>query len=218
VPTQPAALNGHCTDNPVGGGYDLAGNAVNPNNYNADYTLPFNGAQKMSNDNKVAIPNDTVVTNAGTTTVCYTSFNLSAAHSVTFPPNTVVFVNGDFTTGGGETITGTNVQFIISGNLYIQNGPTINLDAPIVSGEPGVLFYVLGNTLSIQGGANSVFSGIIYAPTANANIANGTGTTANMDIVANTLTMAGGAALTSYATPILGGGSGGTGGPAKLVQ
>jgi hypothetical protein len=58
--------------------------------------------------------------------------------------------------------------------------------------------------VTIEGGSNSNFSGLIYAPNAAVTLDNGTGTTTNMDFVAQSLTMAGGAALNSYASTNLG--------------
>jgi hypothetical protein len=62
----------------------------------------------------------------------------------------------------------------------------------------------MGNNVTIQGGSISAFSGLVYAPNAAVTLNNGTGTTLNMDFVAQTLTMAGGATLTSYSTANLG--------------
>jgi hypothetical protein len=210
APAMPAGLAGNCTSNPIQG-YDLAANSLNSNNYNGNYSLPFNGAQKMVNGSPVAIPNDTVVSNSA----CYTNFNLSNAAQVVFAPGTY-YINGDFTTGGGEKISGTGITFVVSGTINIANGVTINLSAPTINGVPGTLFYGTGsNPVTIQGGSNSSFSGVIDVPNSNLTLNNGTGTTTNMDIVANTLTMAGGAALNSYATPAMSG----TGtGIAKLSQ
>jgi len=120
---------------------------LNSNNYNGNYTLPFSGAQKMVNGSPVAITNDTVVSNS----VCYTSFNLSNAAQVVFSPGTY-YINGDFTTGGGEKISGTGVTFVVSGTINIANGVTINLAAPTSNNVPGVLFYDTStNPVTIQG-------------------------------------------------------------------
>jgi hypothetical protein len=96
------------------------------------------------------------------------------------------------------------VTFYVGGNVNIANGVTSTLSAPTVSGVPQTLFYAMGSTVTIQGGSTSSFSGLIDAPNAAVTLNNGTGTTANMDIVAQSLTMAGGATLTSYATSNLG--------------
>jgi hypothetical protein len=92
----------------------------------------------------------------------------------------------------------------VGGNINIANGVTATLSAPTVSGVPQTLFYAMGSTVTIQGGSTSSFSGLIDAPNAAVTLNNGTGTTENMDIVAQSLTMAGGATLTSYATTNLG--------------
>jgi Flp pilus assembly protein TadG len=191
-----------CYNNPINGW-------VLPN-WTANYTLPMQGVTETNGhvENEVA-------TNGA---ICYNSLNLANAASVTFSPGYTYYILGDFTTGGGAPVTGNNVTFVISGTVNIANGVTVNLTAPTTNGVPGVLFYIKGSsTVTIQGGSNSNFSGIISAPNANMVLNNGTGTTTNMDIVAKTLTMAGGAALNSYATPALGGSSGGSG-VAKLVQ
>jgi hypothetical protein len=101
-------------------------------------------------------------------------------------------------------VTSTGAEFYIGGTVDIANGVTANMSAPTVNGSPGALFYVAGNTVTIEGGSNSNFSGLIYAPNAAVTLDNGTGTTTNMDFVAQSLTMAGGAALNSYASTNLG--------------
>jgi hypothetical protein len=200
VPTLPTGIT--CYSNPING-WVLPG-------YTADYVLPMQGV----NETNGHVENEVSTSGA----MCYTSLNLSNAHSVTFSPGYTYFIQGDFTTGGGAPVTGIGVTFVISGTINIANGVTVNLSAPTVNGVAGTLFYVNGNTpVTIQGGSNSNFSGVISAPNSALTLNNGTGTTTNMDIVAKTLTMAGGAALSSYATPALGGGAGGAG-IAKLTQ
>jgi hypothetical protein len=156
------------------------------NGYTGVYTLPMAG--------------ETVVSN----TVCYTSLDTSNAASVTFSPGYTYYIQGNFTTGGGAPISGSNVTFYIGGTVNIANGVTATLSAPTVSGVPQTLFYLAGSSVTIQGGSTSSFSGLIYAPNAAVTLNNGTGTTMNMDFVAQTLTMAGGATLNSYATTNLG--------------
>jgi len=156
------------------------------NNYTGVYTLPISG--------------ETVVNN----TVCYTSLDTSDAASVTFSQGYTYYVQGNFTTGGGAPISGNGVTFYIGGTVNIANGVTATLSAPTSNSVPQTLFYVAGNTVTIQGGSNSNFSGLIYAPSAAVTLNNGTGTTMNMDFVAQTLTMAGGATLNSYANTNMG--------------
>jgi len=199
TPTLPPGIT--CYANPING-WVLPG-------WTANYVLPMQNVTETNGH----VENELITSNS----VCYTSLNLSNAASVTFTPGYTYFIQGDFTTGGGAPVTGNGVVFVISGNINIANGVTVNLSAPSANGVPGTLIYASGATATIQGGSNSNFSGIIYAPNANMTLNNGTGTTTNMDIVAKTLTMAGGATLNSFATPALGGGAGGPG-VAKLVQ
>jgi len=192
--TPPTLPNGiTCYDNPING-YILSPG------YNGNYTLPLQGASQMVNGSPVALPNEVPTNNV----VCYNSLNTGASASVTFSPGYTYYIKGDFTTGGGAPLSGNGVTFYVGGNVNIANGVTSTLSAPTVSGVPQTLFYAMGSTVTIQGGSTSSFSGLIDAPNAAVTLNNGTGTTANMDIVAQSLTMAGGATLTSYATSNLG--------------
>jgi Flp pilus assembly protein TadG len=191
APTLPAGIT--CYNNPING-YVLSPG------YNGNYTLPLQGASQMVNGTAQALPNEQPTSGV----VCYNSLNLSDAASVTFSPGYTYYIKGDFTTGGGAPVTGNGVSFYIAGNVDIANGVTVNLSAPTTNGVPGTLFYVAGSTVTIEGGSDSNLSGLFYAPSSAVTLDNGTGTTTNMDFVAQSLTMAGGAALNSYATTNLG--------------
>jgi Flp pilus assembly protein TadG len=191
APTLPAGIT--CYDNPING-YILSPG------YNGNYTLPLQGASQMVNGQPQALPNEVATSGV----VCYNSLNLSNAASVTFSPGYTYYIKGDFTTGGGAPVTSTSAEFYIAGNIDIANGVTMNMSAPTVNGSPGTLFYAAGNNVTVEGGSDSNFSGLIYAPNAAVTLDNGTGTTTNMDFVAQSLTMAGGAALNSYASTNLG--------------
>jgi hypothetical protein len=177
APTLPNGIT--CYADPVAG-YTAA------TNYTGVYTLPIAGETAVNN------------------TICYTSMNLSNAASVTFTSGYTYYIQGAFTTGGGAPVSGSNVTFYVAGTVDIANGVTVNLTAPATNGVPGTLFYVAGSTVTVEGGSNSNLSGLIYAPNAAITLDNGSGTTTNMDIVAQSLTMAGGAALNSYAGTNLG--------------
>lgn len=178
--TAPALPNGlPCYSNPING-WTAA------NNYTGVFTLPLSGE----------------TTSGGI--VCYTSLDTSDSASVTFSPGYTYYIQGNFNTGGGAPITGDGVTFYVGGTVNIANGVTSNLSAPMINNVPQTLFYALGNSVTIQGGSNSNFSGLVYAPNAAVTLNNGTGTTLTMDFVAPTLSMAGGAVLNSYAMPSLG--------------
>lgn len=191
-PSPSSALPSKCNPNPISG---FSG----ANGPKGQYTLPL-ATDAQANG-----------------VVCYTSLDTSGAGggSVNLNPNLTYYIEGNFTTGGGAPVSGQNVQFYVGGNVNIANGTTVNLTAPVdANGIPETLFYVnpLPNaptnqspqTVLIQGGSNSDFSGLVYAPTANAELNNGTGTTFQLDMVVNTLDMEGGAELQGFARPGLG--------------
>jgi len=182
-----------CYNNPING-YILSPG------YNGNYTLPLEGASQMVNGSPQPLPNEVATNNV----ICYNSLDTSASSSVTFSPGYTYYIKGDFTTGGGAPISGTGVNFYVGGNVNFANGVTATLAAPTVSGVPQTLFYAMGSTVTIQGGDVSNFSGLLDAPNAAVTLNNGTGTSLNMDVVAQSLTMAGGATLDSYATTNLG--------------
>jgi hypothetical protein len=176
-PTLPGGIT--CYNNPIAG-WTAA------NNYTGVYTLPMTGESTVGG------------------VLCLNSLDTSQSASVTFTPGYTYYIVGNFNTGGGAPITGNGVTFYVGGTVNIANGVTAKLSAPTVSGVPGTLFYAMGNSVTIQGGSTSAFSGLIDAPNAAVTLNNGTGTTLNMDLVAQTLTMAGGATLNSYASSNLG--------------
>jgi len=177
MPTLPTGDT--CYSNPVQG-YTAA------NNYTGDWTLPVAGETAVNG------------------VICYTSLDTSDAAQVTFTPGYTYYVQGNFSSGGGATVNGSGVQFYVGGTVNIGNGATVNLSAPTVSGVSQTLFYVNGSTVTLQGGASSNLSGLLYAPNAAVTLNNGTSTTVSMDIVAQSLTMSGNAQLNSYATSSLG--------------
>lgn len=185
---EPPLPNGiTCYDDPVQG-WILPGNT-------ADYTLPMQGVTETNGhtENEVATRN----------TICYNSLDLSQAHSVTFQPGYTYYIKGNFSTGGGETITGSNVTFNVKGNVSVSNGVKVNLSAPTTNNIPGTLFYVDGTSVDFEGGSGSTLDGTIDATNATVTMANGTGT-ATMDIIAQRLVLAGGAKLNTYYNPDLG--------------
>ena len=178
--TPPSLPNGlPCYSNPIQGW-------TQANNYTGAYTLPL-ASETTSNG-----------------VVCFTSLDTSQSSSVTFSSGYTYYIQGNFTTGGGAPLSGSGVTFYVGGTVNIANGVTSNLSAPLVNTVPQTLFYAMGNSVTIQGGSSSNFSGLVYAPNAAVTLNNGTGTNLNMDFVANTLTMAGGATLNSYASSNLG--------------
>ena len=217
TPTMPAGLT--CGANPIQG-YVLGPNTLFPSQYyGADYMLPMKNEVKSHYPTNTPIPDDVVVNNS----VCYTSLDMSGAHSVTFQSGITVFVQGAFVAGSNNTLTGPNVQFVLttSGAITFNGAASAQLTAPNASdGNPGVLFYVPnGAPFNISNGSNPTLKGILYAPSSNIDLSGGTTTNLDMDVVANTLTIEQGAGLNNYATSLINGNSGGGGvGVPVLVQ
>lgn len=181
--TPPSLPNGiTCYNNPIQG-WTAA------NNYTGVYTLPLATQTPMS------------------TILCLNSLDTTQSAKVTLSPGYTYYIKGDFTTGGGAPVSGSGVTLYVGGNINLANGVTSTLSAPTAGSNPAVpqtLFYAMGNTVTIQGGSGSAFSGLVYAPNASVTMNNGTGTSLNMDFVAQSLSMSGGATLRSYATSNLG--------------
>lgn len=137
-------------------------------------------------------------------TVCYNGLNIgNGATGITFTPGIYV-INGNFHLQGGVSFTATGVTFYFPnpGNtITIDNGVTATLTAPTTGSTAGILFYqnpADTSAINLQGGANSNLQGVIYAPTAPLNVANGTGTNTYVDLVVKSITIAGGANLKNY--------------------
>jgi Flp pilus assembly protein TadG len=153
---------------------------------------------------------------------CYTSLTVGANNdAVNINPGIYVINGGELHfesgSGGYSNTGGSGVTFFLTGNasLVIDNGANVNLTAPTSGTYDGIVIYQdpggtpstdTGDTepISIQGGANTVFTGAIFAPLSNVTLGNGSGTTFTAEIVAKTLTMNGGGTLSSSAIANLG--------------
>lgn len=152
-------------------------------------------------------PGSTYSTTQNGNTVCYTSLSLGVnGDTVTLNPGIYV-ISGALSFASGNILGGDGVTFYLtgSGSLSIANGASLNLSAPTSGCYDGILFYQdRSNTTaaSIQGGATSVLKGILYFPAAALSIGNGTNSSFYTPIIANSLTIVGGSAVTDndYAT------------------
>lgn len=164
------------------------------------YDNPIQGYTATTNyTGKYTLPTSTEITTGGV--LCLNSLDTSQSASVTLTSGITYYIKNSFTTGGGSTLTGSSVNFYVGGNISIANGTPVSLTAPMESDgvTPGTLFYVNGTSVDIEGGATVTMKGLLYAPNAAVTQANGTGVTLTMDVYAQSLTMAGGAVLNSYA-------------------
>jgi hypothetical protein len=130
--------------------------------------------------------------------------------TVTLNPGIYVINGGNGLTFGSGTQKGGNGVFFYLENgatLTIDNGADVDLVAPSTGTYSGILFYQEAsdtNELSIQGGSTAVINGAIYAPGATVYMSNGSGTTVTAEIVAQSLTLAGGGTLSSAPNATLG--------------
>jgi Flp pilus assembly protein TadG len=166
-------------------------------------------------------PGSAYGTTQGTNTICYNSLTVNGnGDTVTLNPGIYVINGGELHFESGTNGGGNGVLFYLTGNanLVIDNGANVNLvaggntesgggTAPSTGAYNGILIYQDANdskTISIQGGSSAFFSGGIYAPSAAISLGNGSGTTVNADIVAQSLTMNGGGTLQSSSGANLG--------------
>jgi hypothetical protein len=174
-------------------------------------------------------PNSTYGTTQGGNTVCYTGLTVNGnGDTVTLNPGIYVINGGTLHFESGTNGGGNGVFFYLTNgaNMVIDNGANVNLvaggnteagggTAPTTGIYNNILVYQdpggspatdSGDSqpISIQGGASAYFDGAIYAPLSALTLGNGSGSNVDADIVAQSLTMNGGGALTSTANSNLG--------------
>lgn len=141
----------------------------------------------------------------GTTTtgnvICYNALSVNLNGDTTTLNAGVYVINGGslhFASGSNGGGTGVFFYLVNGASLTIDNGANPKLSAPTSGVYSNILIFQDSadtRTLSFQGGSGSSFTGAVYAPGASINIANGSTSNINMDIVAQSLTMAGGGIL-----------------------
>lgn len=149
----------------------------------------------------------------------YCNFNTSNVSTLTMNAG-VYIVKTTFSTNSGTKIVGNGVTIylangvIANANNYtyvaggatpygVGNGTTMDISAPTTGSYAGIAIWD-GNsssstpdTFSFGGGANSTFSGAIYAPNTNLLLGNGSSTsTLSSNIIANTIMIVGGSTIT----------------------
>lgn len=165
--------------------------------------------------------------------------NIQAAGTVTFGATASHYINGDLTLsssavfGSGAyyiagnfhntttgSMTGTDVSFILSGDVVLSGSAHLALTAPTGGGTGAIKDFLFitdssGATV-IEGGGNSVLAGIIYVPNSALTVRSGgqlSGGGKCWSLVAQTVTVFGGAgASTSSCSPLSSSGSGSSSG------
>lgn len=157
----------------------------------------------------------------------YCNFNTANVSTLTMQPGLYI-ITTTFSTNSGTTINGTGVTIYLangaianSGNYtYVSggatpygvgNGTTLNISAPTSGTYSGIAIWDGNNsastpdTFTFGGGANSSFTGAIYAPNTNLVLGNGSGTsTLSSNVIANTIMVVGGSSITNNYTPTSG--------------
>lgn len=148
-------------------------------------------------------------TNSGST-VCYNALTIGAnGDTVTLNPGIYVISGGSLHFESGTQKGGNGVFFyLVNGaSLTIDNGANPTLSAPTSGTYQNTLLYQPSSnttTVNFQGGSTTNINGIIYAPGANVTVGNGSSSTLNLGIVAQSLTLNGGCNLTSTNAPDMG--------------
>jgi len=152
----------------------------------------------------------TVGPSSSSGTACYKALTVDGnGNTVTLNPGNYVINGGELHFESGLNRGGNGVFFyLVNGaSVVIDNGANVNLVAQSTGTYAGILFFEdSGDSqpMSIQGGASSVFNGEILAPAAAVTLGNGSGTTIDAEIAAQSLTMNGGGTLHSTAVTNLG--------------
>jgi Flp pilus assembly protein TadG len=115
-------------------------------------------------------------------TYCNVSFSYG---TVTMNPGVYIINQGNFSVGGGVTLTGTGVTIVLTGSggtyatVTISNGVSVTLSAPTTGATAGIVFFgdrnaPVSNIDSLTGGATMNVTGAFYFPTQQVSFAGGT--------------------------------------------
>jgi len=148
---------------------------------------------------------------SSTSTICYSGGLTigSNGQTVTLNPGYYVINGGTLHFESGTQLGGSGVFFYLTNGatMTVDNGANPKISAPTSGTYQNVLLYQVAadtNTLNFQGGSSTSMSGIVYAPGANVTAANGSSSSYSMSVVAQSLTLAGGATVAATSTANLG--------------
>jgi len=137
----------------------------------------------------------------GFTTFCG---GLELSGSLSLDPGTLVIRNGDFSTKGGTSVTGSGVTVMLTGDspsevgrVHLNNNTEMSLTAPISGPLEGLLFYQDPAALNpdrslFNGGVDLDLNGAIYMPESHIEFSGGAGNPNNcLQVVGRTVTFIG---------------------------
>ncbi len=136
--------------------------------------------------------------------------NVSIANgaTVTINPGVYFVKNGDFSVGGGASLSGTGVTIVLAsktGAVTIDNGAKVDLTAPISGATAGISLFGSrlaneSNTNTFAGGTDINITGALYFPTQTVNFSNGTKSSCTQ-LIAGKIKIVGGTKLRSTNCP-----------------
>lgn len=111
-------------------------------------------------------------------------------------------VDGTLRINANEELIGTGLTIVIMGDLVVNGGATVDVEAPSTEPDPspavaGLLFYLPTGSVTINGDSEQWYLGLIYAPANDCSIsgASGTNFTMNTQIVCLNVTVSGDATV-----------------------
>lgn len=154
----------------------------------------------------------------GQTDSHYINGNIELGSSAVFGAG-AYYISGNFTNATAGSMTGTDVSFILGGQVTLSGAAALNLTAPASGGTGAIKEILIVTTTSggtvIEGAGNSVLSGTIYVPNSALSVRSGgklSGSGKCWSLVAQTVLVHDGAsAETSSCSPLSGGGNGNSG-------
>lgn len=204
VPTYDAS---ECTADPLahygngGSSYSVGPGSTYSTSQNSNSLVCYNSLTVGTNGDTVNLNSGVYVITGGTL-----HFESGANGKSNTGGNGVLF----YLTNGASVVfdNGANVNLVAGGNTQSAGGTvasTGSFNGILIYEDPG------GGTdagdsqaVSVQGGTSAYFNGAIYAPLAAVTLGNGSGSTVNAQVVAQSLTMNGGGTLNVTANPNMG--------------
>jgi Flp pilus assembly protein TadG len=175
----------------------------------ASYAIPSYSGCTKSNYSIGGGAAVTLPTSGTGVTVFCNGLAIGNGATVTVPAGIYIIDGGSLDFGGGASITGTGVTFIITshtgtgiGYFTIDNGVSVTLTAPTTGPTAGIVLWVdkkaaaTDNPSSFAGGSSASLTGAVYAPSSSVAFSNGTSNaSACTQVVANTVSFVGGASF-----------------------
>jgi hypothetical protein len=128
----------------------------------------------------------------------YCGLTTQSGANVTLNPGVYSF-NGSMNLGNGATLNGAGVMlYFKTGTIQITNGARVNLAAPTSGTYEGVLIFqdrLDTSSPNLDSGAQETLTGALYFPGAQVTLSNGNWANAYSILVADTVTVMGGAKL-----------------------